>query len=451
MRHNYLLALAACCLALASSAEDKLGCTLSQWSADEEFTLAGGQITQLFTPCQTGILEYVTISAQSATEESFAVRMKLFEVENGKMKLIHQQQGLIPREEQTTHTVFTLTRDIDVTDERQYFMQLDVPSDRQTKFQYSSQDEYREGELSVNHAKFRGDLAFEVGVNPKEVYSMKEMRAPDVMRDWVITSDIPEVQCSISQPKYNGIEKLYGGSYSQTFKACYSGLLEAIWFQGDLLESETSVPVYVFERKSGDFVGASELNQHPEERHTLVAGFMGVELKADTEYECFIDCSEDQKLEMRVVRNDGFFIGEFKHMHTVQDANLSFVAYLNESIETTETSDTWTTDTPHQGVALIGNPAQAGSSSAHWSSQVVAIQPAPNNAGVNVGFQQDLTGEVTVALYNMLGQVIEERLLTNPIAGTSLQFPTAGTHDQEYYQLRVLRDKTLIVDETFRH
>lgn len=432
MRNSTLLVLAACLLQVFAFASEEHGCTLQQWHADNQFTLNGGAITQMFTPCQTGVVEYIAIGAQSASDDSFGARLKLYEMDNGVMTLVHQQQGIVPMLETAFHTVFSLTRDIAVSEEREYFIEVDIPQGRAMQFQYSGDDVYDEGELTVNHARFRGDLAFEVGVNPRSVYDVAEVATSPVLRTWSTGNSAPEHACSVSQPKYNGVEMLQAGSWSQTFSSCYTGSLESIWFQGEIVHAETGVPVYLFERETGDFVGASELTEHPDRQRTLTANFGDLELKAGREYEFFIDCTEDQHLNLHVIRNRGFFIGEFRHMHQVLDANLSFMAFLKDD-ETSGIDAAW--------------PYDAGS---EYTEASLSVSQLPDASGIQVTLDQDISGPVTIGLFNLLGQQVEQRTLNNPVAGTQIFFSTEGDHDQEYYTVRVLNDQELVIDTVYR-
>lgn len=233
------------------AAEDH-GCTLQQWQADDQFILNGGAITQMFMPCQCGILEYVAFGAQSASTASFGARLKVYEMDNGIQTLIHQQQGFIPGSKDACSTVFSLSRNIPVNAEREYFLEVDIPEGRAMSFQYSGLDVYDEGELTVNHARLRGDLAFEVGVNPREIYDLETRTASPVLRTLSTGDTAPEHAYSVAQPKYNGIEMLAEGAWSQTFSSCYTGDLESIWFQGEILQAETGVKVTLHEDLEGN-------------------------------------------------------------------------------------------------------------------------------------------------------------------------------------------------------
>lgn len=432
MRISTLLALAACMVSTSLLAAEDHGCTLQQWQADDQFTLNGGAITQMFMPCQSGILEYVAIGAQSASTTSFGARLKVYEMDNGIQTLIHQQQGVIPGSEDAYSTVFSLSRNIPVNAEREYFLEVDIPEGRAMSFQYSGLDVYDEGELTVNHARFRGDLAFEVGVNPREIYDLETRAASPILRTWSTGGTAPEHACSVTQSKYNGVELLAEGAWSQTFSSCYTGDLESIWFQGEILQAETGVPVYIFERQSGDFLGAAELSNHPERQRTLTAEFGNLEVKAGREYEFFIECSESQQVDIHVIRNRSFFVGEFRHAHQVQDANLSFMAFV--------------TDNDDSGV----DAAWPYDEQPEHADVAVDVAPLDAQAGVKVTLQEDLEGNVTVGLFNVLGQMVEERNFNSPTAGTEVVFLTPNDNDQEYYSVRIVNDHALVVDSVYR-
>ena len=432
MGTRYIFTLAAAMLLSPAWANDESGCTLSQWDADSEFTLSGGEVSQMFIPCQNGVLEYISVSTQRTSSEAFSVRMKLFEMINGSLELIHQQQGPVSHIEQNNRTTFSFARNVKVSAEREYFVEIDIPENRELSFQYSQADAYDEGEMLVNHAQFRGDLAFEVGINPFGYYNISDRVTSPELEHWNLAVETPEHACSVAQSKFNGSELLSESSFSQTFDACYTGGLNAIWFQGDVLASETTVPVYIFERESGDFVGASELSKHPLQAHTLTANFDNVEVKSGRKYELFIDCTESQQLQMQVVRNRSFFVGDFRKGHDVLPSNLSFVVFLEEDNSSTIDS-AWSYDeaTPSPSIALD-------------------VRQSTSATGIEVELLEDIDGQIVLGLYNILGHKVEEKILTNPIAGETVFFSTAGDHDQEYYSVRVVQAGEMVVDTTYR-
>lgn len=432
MEKSYLITIAALLMLLPAWANDESGCTLSQWDADSEFTLSGGEVSQMFIPCQNGVLEYISLSTQRTSEEAFSVRMKLYEMINGSLELIHQQQGPVSHMEQNNRTTFSFARNVKVSAEREYFVEIDIPENRELAFQYSQADAYDEGEMLVNHAQFRGDLAFEVGINPFAYYNIADRVTSPELERWNMAVETPAHACSVGQTKYNGSELLSESAFSQTFDACYTGGLNAIWFQGEVLASETGVPVYVFERETGDFVGASEIKKHPLQAQTLTANFDNVEVKAGRKYELFIDCSESQQLEMQVVRNRSFFVGDFRKGHEIMPSNLSFVVYLEDD-NTSSVDSAWSydDDTAEPSIALD-------------------VRQSASATGIEVELLENVEGQIILGLYNILGHKVEEKILINAIAGETVFFSTAGDQDQEYYSVRVVQAGEMVVDTTYR-
>ena len=192
------------------------------------------------------------------------------------------------------------------------------------------------------------------------------------------------------------------------------------------------MPVYIFERQSGVFLGAAELSNHPKRQRTLTVEFANLGVKAGREYEFFIECSESQQVDMHVIRNRSFFVGEFRHAHQVQDANLSFMAFVNDN-DDSGVDAAWPYDKQpeHSEVAVDVAPLQA-------------------QAGVKVTLHEDLEGNVTVGVFNVLGQMVEERNFNSPTAGTEVVFLTPNDNDQEYYAVRIVNDHALVVDSVYR-
>ena len=65
---------------------------------------------------------------------------------------------------------------------------------------------------------------------------------------------------------------------------------------------------------------------------------------------------------------------------------------------------------------------------------------------MKVTLHEDLEGNVTVGVFTVLGQMVEERNFNGPTAGTEVVFLTPNDNDQEFYALRIVNDHALVVD-----
>lgn len=330
MNTHILMCIAGLAITVMSHAQDlAMGCTLRQFYAEQELVLTEGELTQVFVPCQSGILEFINIDAQSANDKTFGLRLRLFEVVDGVETLVHQQQGMTPAKDLDRKTVFSLSEQVEVDAEKIYHLKIEVPKDQETRFRYSSSDAYKEGHLTVNHARLGGDLAFEAGVNPHRFYAMQNDGEILQTHHWTVDVHPDEYNLAIAQTKFDGSEIMYGSSYSQTFFNEGEACLEEIWFHGEFIHVENQIPVYLFDRALDTYVGYGILEEHASEQNTLVARFCDIVLKENTPYEFFVDCGDRQQINLRIVTQPEYFIGEFKQMEEAREANLSFIAFLD--------------------------------------------------------------------------------------------------------------------------
>lgn len=317
-------------LATVQAKDRSTGCTLRQLSAEQEFVLMEGELTQVFSPCQSGILEFVNVDAESDNGTTFGIRLRILEVVDGVERLIHQQQGMAPAENLQRKTVFSLTADVEVDADKIYHLRIEVPGNQETRFRYSSTDTYASGHLTVNHVRLGGDLAFEVGVNPERFYHMlEEEEEVPAARQWTVDVHPDDYNLAIAQTKFDGSELMFGSSYSQTFITKEAASLSEIWFYGEFIHVENQIPVHLFDIDQDAYVGYGSLEVHGDEEKTLVARFSDAELKASTRYEFFIDCGERQQINLKVITQPQYFVGDFKKSEDKREANLSFIAFFD--------------------------------------------------------------------------------------------------------------------------
>ena len=164
MHPKYLIA-AALLASLSSnpiSAIEKMqpGCLIIQNHETDQVQLNGGYISQSFTPCESGKLEYISYFLKSASNESFSVPMSIRQ--DG--RIIARQLIVIPVNDNMKSVRAWIAQDANLVSGKSYTLNIEIPQDRSVIASYSSENLYENGSLQLNDNDLNGDLAFEVGM-----------------------------------------------------------------------------------------------------------------------------------------------------------------------------------------------------------------------------------------------------------------------------------------------
>lgn len=144
------------------------GCIITQTDQASSLLLTSGTVSQSFTACRTGTLEYLTLFITSNDAQHFTARMT---VTSGDRK-VARQQVVIPSAYKSDRMKLQLAAPPVVEAGKNYTVTLEVPTGHTLNVGYTEADHYNEGNLSIDGLAASGDLAFEAGV---KAYTDRQM------------------------------------------------------------------------------------------------------------------------------------------------------------------------------------------------------------------------------------------------------------------------------------
>lgn len=136
------------------------GCIITQTDQAAYMLMTSGKVSQTFTACRTGTLEYLTLYVNSNDAEHFSARITV----ESDGQAITRQQVVIPSAYRNDHVKLRLAEAPVVKAGKHYSLTLEVPTGHTINVAYTDADHYTHGHLKVNGNTMSGDLAFEAGV-----------------------------------------------------------------------------------------------------------------------------------------------------------------------------------------------------------------------------------------------------------------------------------------------
>lgn len=136
------------------------GCITGQTHQAASMLLTSGRVSQSFSACRTGTLEYLTLFVTTNDVAQFTARLS---VSHGN-QTISREQIVIPSAYSTDRIKLQLAAPPVVEAGFTYTLTLEVPDGRTINVAYTDVDYYNSGNLSIDGLEFVGDLAFEAGV-----------------------------------------------------------------------------------------------------------------------------------------------------------------------------------------------------------------------------------------------------------------------------------------------
>ncbi len=171
MKLTLLRTLLACTLSASlSPAAQANGCIITQTDQASSLLLSSGSVSQSFTACRTGTLEYLTLFVTSNDAAHFTARISI----HGSEGTVTRQQAVIPSAYTSDRMKLRLAAPPVVEAGKNYTITLEVPDGHTLNVGYTDADHYNEGNLSIDGQAMTGDLAFEAGV---KAYSDRLMGA----------------------------------------------------------------------------------------------------------------------------------------------------------------------------------------------------------------------------------------------------------------------------------
>lgn len=184
------------------------GCLIIQNHETDQLKLEGGSLSQSFTPCESGKIEYISYFLKSATNESFSVPMSV--KQDG--RIVARQLIVIPVNDNMKSVRAWIAQDANLVAGKNYTLNIEIPEDRSVFVSFSAQNLYDNGSLQLNDADLNGDLAFEVGIRKQSEVVIENHRS----------------SCELTQALANGLLEFDHGfvqSFTPTVSTTFTDLI----------------------------------------------------------------------------------------------------------------------------------------------------------------------------------------------------------------------------------
>ena len=142
------------------AAANSQGCLVVQNNDIQQVLMESGKVGQTFVPCESGTLEYITLSVESTSQSTFTSHLTIRQ--HG--EVIASQQFVVPAHGQGAKVKAWMAQPPQIMSGEQYDIELEVPDGHSFFVYYSPVNAYESGRMTVNGLQTMGDLAFEAGV-----------------------------------------------------------------------------------------------------------------------------------------------------------------------------------------------------------------------------------------------------------------------------------------------
>lgn len=155
-----VLPLTFCLLISALTLGQNNACIVQQAWGPDHFVLRSGEISQTFTPCSSGELNYIELHLSSQNSTSFATRLKVSKFTRTGQEQLSTQQIVVPSSDQDPLVRIWLTSPVELKKNETYIFTISAHNDYPIEVHYSSENDYPFGSILKNGQRERGDLAF---------------------------------------------------------------------------------------------------------------------------------------------------------------------------------------------------------------------------------------------------------------------------------------------------
>lgn len=432
------------------------GCTTHQSFGPERTFVDNGVAGQIFTPCQTGDLKFISVYMQSADDLTFGTHLNVFEINDGELEHIHTQQVVVPSISQNPYLKVWLETGLSVEQGKTYSFEVEVPSEREIIFYHSDDNKYSEGIFQVNGSPIQGDLAFEFGIDSdkKQLFHIREgSENRSEVTPWMLNIE-DDYSCLSMQRYYDGT-LTFQGTLTQTMTACADGEFKELHINGHLTAQGVTgneVTVNLIDSQ-GNVVGESSTVWQMSMDH-LTFNFTGTELHGGYQYTIELTAGEGVELEFNTVSNQQYFTGQMLVNGVHELKNLCFVGLVDEAPivvlddgthdhgdvdhDIYDEWDQWAHD-------LYVKPPSEVEELKH------SVYPNPFVSDFRVELNTDAQVPGTVTLYNFMGKKVFEQKLENISESKFIQISPEAVLNKGYYTLRIEYGDNIILDTVVKN
>jgi hypothetical protein len=432
------------------------GCTTHQTFGPERTFVDDGVAGQIFTPCQTGDLKYISVYMQSADDLTFGTHLNVYEVTGDKLEQIHSQQVVVPSISQNPYSKVWLEHDLNVDEGKTYAFEVEVPNDREIIFYHTDENRYSEGDFQVNGTQIEGDLAFEFGIDSdkKSLFSIRERaESRSAVTPWLL--NVEDDYSCISMQRYFDGEFAFEGELTQTITACSDGALTLLYLNGVIttqVNTPSPVTLSVIDAQ-GNVVGESSTQPSVNMEH-MTFEFEETDLRGGEQYTLHLVAVEGIHITFNTVSNQQYFTGQLmvNGLHEMQ--NLCFIGLVTE--EDVVVLDDGTHDHGEVDHDIYDEwDPWAHDFHVKPPSEVEelkhSVYPNPFVSEFRVELQTKAELPGTVTLYNFMGKKVFEQNLENISEYDFIQINPETVLNKGYYTLRIEYGDNVILDTVVKN
>lgn len=429
-----------------------MGCVFTQSFGPNKTLIQNGEAEQVFSPCESGTLEYVSVYMQSTDNATFGAHLNIYDHSGDSPRLIHQQQLVVPSSAQNPYAKVWLTHNVEVELSATYSMEVIVPEGRSAEF-FMAPEVSQKGSFTANDEHVQGSLAFEYGINPSG------WSAEDRMMDELLAFE-PTLAvyhgCAASQAWYNGWAEYSAGTLTQTVDACVLSDAANLYFNAKVIQGADMGLIFSIDDVGGNTVFTKLLS--PSTQDYLEVNLEGTVFNLNETYTLNFKVLEGQVLECAVVDINQYFVGMTTFDGDQQGLSACFIVTFNEI----EDSDDTTDESGDEGEDDEDDDDEVDPDDAWWNplhqrprrdgeSLFYKAYPNPFSTQFSLTFEDAPVGKATVAVYSFTGVKVYETEIEDLSLIQKLDVIPQGELSKGYYTIRIEQGDSIILDTIIKH
>ncbi len=414
----------------------KEGCVFQKAFGSEKTTVYDGVVDQSIEPCQSGTLEFLSVYMQSEDVSTFGTHLNVYKLDNHSKELIHSQQVVVPSIEQNPYAKIWLSNSIEVDEQNEYSFEITIPEGKAITFFHPYADK------NVSPLNSKG-LSYEFGINSDE--SGMQNRGDDI-ETWNINIPNPW-DCNVGQKNYNDSFTVPSGrTITQSFTACADGKIMEVYFNMDMENPSNLDRKVVLYDVDQDVELGYVFYDYSATGDAVVANFDGtILLEEGNNYEFIFAVDNQLTLDFQTIDNPGFFIGDCTFGGESIDMNMCFIVTIDEPPVISEDDDTEEDDTEEEEEHVTLQVQYADLDLQRESTDVkYSLYPNPFDEEVFIKFDKDIDSEVTISLYNFMGNMVYQVQTENIVSNNAIQLNPIQDLVKGYYTVRIEYENNVV-------
>lgn len=239
-----VLPLTFCLLISALTLGQNNACIVQQAWGPDHFVLRSGKISQTFTPCSSGELNYIELHLGSQNSTSFATRLKVSKFTRTGQEQLSTQQIVVPSSDQDPLVRIWLASPVELKENETYIFTISAHNDHPIEVHYSWENDYPFGAILKNGQRQRGDLAFELGIKHEQ---------PELVRKTMFKISSNDDPCALQNTRDEQQWSAKKGVWQQTLRPCESTDFSSLSVLATCSQDELGILSISFENGTGEW------------------------------------------------------------------------------------------------------------------------------------------------------------------------------------------------------